>query len=197
MDCVMSDTGCFFGKANQKEPRPLRRAVWADESEEGTWIDALMNQADGYNNVNTGVDDDCCNLAETKANDQQGDMIFGTDIPKIIHFIWLGGNPLPRFTALPGGGEDHEDDRPGNPSNACIDSWRKHHSSGWRFQIWTEADVIMEGCKSSQTSTERFEIHASRMSNLSAYRYALEIGNYGLVSSTKCLRCNLFDLVDF
>ena len=172
-DCVMD---FFFGRANQKERRTLRRAVWAEESEEDTWVDTLLNLADRRN---TGVDDS--NLAQTKAKDQQGDMIAGSDIPKIIHFIWLGGNPLPRFTSLLKEGEDRGDDLPGNLSNACIESWRTYHS-GWRFQIWTEADVIMEGCKLSKTSTERFEIHASQMCNSSAYLHAIEFGNYGLAS---------------
>ncbi|EJK66288.1 hypothetical protein THAOC_12802 [Thalassiosira oceanica] len=172
----------FFGKANQ-ERRKLRRAVWAEESEEGIWADALLNLADGYNNTDNNIGADGSYLAaETKVKtDQQGAMMVGTAIPKILHFIWLGGNPLPRFTSLPEG-EDHGDDLPGNlGSNACIESWRKHHT-GWRFQIWTEADVIMEGCKSSQTSAERLEMHASQISNLSAYSYALKIGNYGLAS---------------
>lgn len=43
-------------------------------------------------------------------------------IPKILHFVWLGGNELPADI------------------QACLDSW-KEHLSGYEIKYWTDADV--------------------------------------------------------
>lgn len=45
-------------------------------------------------------------------------------IPRIIHFIWLGGDLPQKY-------------------QAAVDSWRRFHSS-WSIRIWTDACVVGE-----------------------------------------------------
>ena len=46
-------------------------------------------------------------------------------IPKIIHQIWLGGEPIPRNYQY------------------FLETWRQYHPD-WQIKIWTEADVLKE-----------------------------------------------------
>ena len=43
-------------------------------------------------------------------------------VPRIIHQIWIGPEPLPE------------------PHRAWIESWRGHHP-GWEHRLWTEDDL--------------------------------------------------------
>ncbi len=49
-------------------------------------------------------------------------------IPKIAHYIWLGGNKKP------------------DNFNVCLDSWEKHlvASDGWQIKEWTEQNLPMD-----------------------------------------------------
>lgn len=45
-------------------------------------------------------------------------------IPKIIHYIWLGGNDMPELV------------------QRCISSWRVHMPEGeWTYRVWTESTI--------------------------------------------------------
>ena len=46
-------------------------------------------------------------------------------IPKIIHYIWLGGNPLPEL------------------AEQCLASWKKHMPD-WQIMAWTEANFDVD-----------------------------------------------------
>lgn len=43
-------------------------------------------------------------------------------IPKIIHHVWVGRNPLPEF------------------ASKYIDSWKRHHPD-WEFRLWTDENL--------------------------------------------------------
>ena len=94
------------------------------------------------------------------------DHIQNTEIPKIIHFIWLGShNPIPSFSFLSDEFDDDDDanheltindasNTPNHPRvkepkdnmmwNECMNSWKKYHpsSKGWIVHLWTEESII-------------------------------------------------------
>ena len=49
-------------------------------------------------------------------------------IPKIIHYIWLGGNPLPEMV------------------EKCIKSWEKFCPE-WEIKRWDESNLEIDFCK--------------------------------------------------
>ena len=48
-------------------------------------------------------------------------------IPKVIHYCWFGGNPLPTF------------------AQKCIDSWKKY-CPDYRIKQWDEGNVDLNSC---------------------------------------------------
>lgn len=62
---------------------------------------------------------------------QQVSSTVKSDLPRIIHFIWLGDRPIP-------GAKD------GNEWNDCMKSWQQHHPH-WKVCVWREkpSDVTL------------------------------------------------------
>ena len=155
--------------------RKLRHGVWS--SNDAAWAHGLVER---YNVIalplltasagNGGGD------SFTRAKEQPA-----ARIPKIIHFIWLGSQPIPRHFktemdkkhAAKINKEIHLKDK--EQWNACMRSWVDHHppSSGWTVRLWTEKEVV---AKFFDTTSEY------TMINRDAYEYALSKRNYGLAS---------------
>jgi len=104
-----------------------------------------------------------------------------TRIPRTIHFIWLGEQPIPshfKFEMDDKVGADWsrcKDDTDIKPWNACMSSWLEHHppSFDWTIRLWTETEV---------KSTFLDDTSEYTMTNRVTYEYALSKQNYGLAS---------------
>lgn len=62
---------------------------------------------------------------ETKAEEKEVDE---NKIPKIIHYIWLGGNPLPKI------------------AEECIESWKKY-CPDYEIKRWDESNLNIDCCE--------------------------------------------------
>ena len=49
-------------------------------------------------------------------------------IPKVIHYCWFGGNPLPKL------------------ARDCIESWKKY-CPGYEIREWNESNFDLECCQ--------------------------------------------------
>lgn len=165
-------------KGQKEAGRFTKRGVWSSSlEEEDEWIDTLNSLASNYGKEtrNLGTSDDR--------------YIVGTEVPKFIHFIWLGPHPIPEFPFLP----DVECADFDSIScfdcntdelkwNKCMLSWRKHHSfsEGWQIHVWTEKDVVANVKNSSRDTV--FQLSTSEICNLEGFNHAIKIGHYGLAS---------------
>lgn len=175
-----SEAKTFFGIKNlqqQQSRRVFRRDVWSSSvQEENRWLEFLLSQ---YSNQRHGRDADR-NLPLRE--DGKSYMSY-SNIPKIIHFIWLGENSMPTFPLL------CDDTLTSFEWNECIESWKLHHppSKGWEIVVWAEKNIIddydgVEGVSGSNDSTKKFELKQSQMRNKDAYRQAIKMKNYGAAS---------------
>lgn len=64
-------------------------------------------------------------VVETKA---EGKDVVENKIPKIIHYIWLGGNPLPKV------------------AEECIESWKKY-CPDYEIKRWDESNLNIDCCE--------------------------------------------------
>merc|ERR1719469_735984 len=108
-----------------------------------------------------------------------------SNIPKQIHFIWLGPKAIPPYpdltpSSLPStttkddeGQEEEERLR----WNGTMRSWKTHHNAqnGWSLQLWTESS-IRTFHQSTPPSSHSIGILRE------AYEYAISIKNYGMAS---------------
>lgn len=175
--------------------RKIKRNVWASSlSEENQWIHALLSSAssrqsekhqDSRQHRLEGVNDfrdimrktpftdiNYDNYDEDKRNDVRPNCIRNTEIPQIIHFIWLGPGPIPSFPFLPqsSSGKDESDSMheainskksamggrsPKLLWNECMSSWKMHHSpvAGWKIHLWTENDVVDDSVPRMETNS--------------------------------------------
>lgn len=103
-----------------------------------------------------------------------GQNIRGTEIPKVIHFIWLGSNSIPKFPFL-----DHFSE--GLEWNECMLSWKKHHSpsDGWRIHLWTDKDIIDDN---TLNTSDSFKLAISQMHNAEEFKHAMKIQHYAMAS---------------
>jgi len=86
-------------------------------------------------------------------------------IPRVIHRIWLGSNPMP---------DDFE--RYG-------ETWREHHPR-WEMRLWTDADLPSFG---SQEALGRSRSQGER-SDLLRYELLLRFGGVYVDTDMECLR---------
>lgn len=154
--------------------RKLRHDVWS--SNDAAWAKGLVER---YNAITLpllrSVSEVGIGHASTDAKEQPA------RIPKTIHFIWLGSQPIPRHFKSEMDDSDAADSikdvhmKGTDCWNACMKSWLDHHppSSGWSIRLWTEREVeaTFLGISSEYT-----------MANRNAYEYALSKQNYGLAS---------------
>lgn len=198
--------------------RNIRRNFWSSNlQEEDEWIDALLslmpslqqmpsmvyrhrNGMDLENNNDCALVKDATDYVvndDDTLHDDGVPNIPNTVIPKIIHFIWLGGKPIPPFPLL----TLHDNSTTINKVNSqrwneCMQSWAKHHPSsrGWTIQLWTEENI----CSSirmqhnavnnekeqhdNQTIISSLQLDVATMQNSEGYKYAMKIGNYGMAS---------------
>lgn len=201
--------------------RNIRRNVWSSNlQEEDEWIAALLSlmpsppmpmamamataHCHRHNSLENGIDcalvvddeiDYTANNANTAHNGSPN--IPNTEIPKIIHFVWLGGKPIPFFPFLTLHDNSTTIDKVNNQRwNECMQSWAKHHplSHGWTIQLWTEENICSIGMQPDTvsekeqhdnhtiTSSSSFQLDVATMHNFEGYQYAMKIGNYGMAS---------------
>ena len=157
--------------------QPMKRGMWSSTlEEEDAWIEKLASLASSKGR------------ASKIKSPKQETFIEGTKIPKIIHFIWLGSNPIPRFPFLVDfvdSAEVSSDACSVNKLdwNECMLSWKKHHprSNGWQIHVWTDKDIV------HNEQSNKVEVIANQMSivqmhNSEAFRYAMKIQHYALMS---------------
>ena len=170
-----SDALAFFGVSGINCKRTFRRNVWsASVQEENQWMQYLLS----LSNQRHGAGD--ANLAN---NDGASD-IGCFNIPKIIHFIWLGGNSMPKFPFLRSE-IDCDDKQAAYEWNECVESWKVHHppSKGWEIIIWTEENIANDNDTiGSVDATTKFVLKQNEMLNKDAYTQALQMNNYGAAS---------------
>jgi mannosyltransferase OCH1-like enzyme len=181
---VQSDAETFFGICggnNNSQPelpnRNFRRNVWsASVQEENQWMQYLLSLSNQHHGrvVDT-------NLAKYDGTSRIG----CSNIPKIIHFIWLGGNFMPNFPFLRADIDDG-DGLEQSEWNECIESWKVHHppSKGWEIVVWTEKNIVNDDDEAigGDDATTKFVLKHSQMLNKDAYRQALQMENYGAAS---------------
>lgn len=146
---------------------------------------------------------DTCSKRQSNASDvsrlnrtsNDSSNISGTEIPKILHFIWLGDKSIPTFPFLTNdveiddGASDQCDTAGETHSqlqwNECMKSWRKHHPTddGWVIHLWTEANIAasITGEPKINDSNE-YTILQSQMKNHQGYQHSKHNQNYGMAS---------------
>ncbi|KAL3799114.1 hypothetical protein HJC23_002242 [Cyclotella cryptica] len=178
-------SGCASASSFPKEilSRPLKRGVWSSSLQEETvWADALLSLANKHGESRR---------IRYESKSENTPFIEGTEIPKIIHFIWLGPNSIPRFPFLQDDIDltdinDSECTRSGIQWNECMLSWKIHHapSEGWRIHLWTVEDIIsihnIGGTE--ENNSDAFKLRMSQMYNLEGFEYAMKIHHYALAS---------------
>jgi len=179
--------------------REIRRGVWSStQEEENEWIDALLSMyARGRDRAS-----DTSDAAFSDVSQKDIHTIKNTEIPKIIHFIWLGKNSIPTFRFL---GVEPQEANGSNSSidmkqkrnfqwNECMASWEKHHppSRGWNIHLWTEQNVVDDDTlgtinihyqkEERERSPPSFCLDIAKMHNVQEYQHAMKIQNYGMAS---------------
>lgn len=191
-DQQQKDAEDFFGSSSsgghwhsrQQSQRAFERNVWSSSvEEENQWIKCLLSAN---------------NQRKNSVNPSKG------NIPKIIHFIWLGEKSMPMFSFLIGYNDnehlsvDEQFEQSvrriiENSSNECVESWRDHHlpSNGWEIVVWAEKDIIDDDIISkadaaskeeTESSDKKYVLKQSQMRNSDPYRQALQMKNYGAAS---------------
>ncbi|KAL7488021.1 hypothetical protein ACHAW6_013610 [Cyclotella cf. meneghiniana] len=164
--------------------KPFQRGAWSSSpQEQAAWIHALRSLATKHGEARR-----IRYRSEPSEHAPSKITMEGTEIPKIIHFIWLGPNPIPRFPFLPDGDElrEHECASHGKPWNECMSSWKRRHapSEGWRIRVWTDRDVVSVdgdgGTRENDLDASR--IRMSRMFNSRGFKYAMSIHHYGMAA---------------
>jgi hypothetical protein len=147
--------------------RQMTRGIWASISEEDIWMSTLESLASN----------------QGKWKDNFDGHIAGTGIPKIIHFIWLGRNPIPKFAAADNVASDCCASN-GLEWNECMLSWRTHHpaSDGWTIHLWTDRDIIDDDTIFNENDLKDLQLHASQLHNLKGFKHAINIQHYALAS---------------
>lgn len=90
-------------------------------------------------------------------------------IPKVIHFIWLGSNPIPQFPRVC---EEDKEDNSDSDMNEAMYSWRKNHPE-WKIHLWNDEDILD---LFSRYDDNRF------LSAKKLYEEAFHAQNYGMAS---------------
>ena len=186
-----SDAEAFFGISggNSQQPelpnRTFRQNVWSTVQEENQWMEYLLspsNQRHGRDDDDD--DDDVVVDSNIVANDDTSPHIGCSNIPKIIHFIWLGENSMPKFPFLRAE-IDYDDGLENFEWNECVESWKTHHppSKGWEIVVWTEKHVVNDDdAIGSNDATWKHVLKQNEMINKEAYRQALQMKSYGAAS---------------
>lgn len=172
-----SDALTFFGVISDSscKKRSFRRNVWAASlQEENQWVQHLLPLSNQRQARDVG--------ANTASNDGES-RISCSNIPKIIHFIWLGGKSMPKFPFFRTN-FDYKDGQEKSQWNECLESWKVHHppSKGWKIVIWTEEDIIHDDAIGSIDAPKKFVLKENEMLNRDAYEATLQIENYGAAS---------------
>ncbi|KAL9184997.1 hypothetical protein ACHAXT_002774 [Thalassiosira profunda] len=164
--------------------RDIRRGVWSTSlEEEDAWINALLSLSARHDDIpdDPGGEADTSQLCDKSAEDTP--KIARTEIPKRIHFIWLGGKAVPSFPFLDASTSRDDEDCNCNRWNECMHSWKEHHpaSRGWTIHLWTEQHIV-DGRGGDDTQPTPFALQLSDMHNSDGYLYAIENELYGMAS---------------
>ena len=158
-------------KGENEIGRRTKRGVWSSSvEEEDKWIDALNSLVSNHSKW------------QTRNSGASDEYIDGTEVPKIIHFIWLGPHSIPEFPFLPDVECVDLDCNMNEPKwNKCMLSWKKHHSSseGWKIHVWTEKDVVDSESSNGDTV---FQLNTSKIYNLEGFQHAMKICHFALAS---------------
>ena len=173
------DLTCPSDESAGADAGTCRRKLGVWSSSDAAWAQGLVER---YNAVALPLLQSVSEVGgvDSSANGKEQPAWPAARIPKIIHFIWLGSQPIPRHFKSEmdknhASDNVHMQDKEG--WNACMRSWVEHHppSSGWTVRLWTEKEV--EATFFDTTSTSEYT-----MINRNAYEYALSKRNYGLAS---------------
>lgn len=145
----------------------MKQGLWTSPQEEDAWIHTLQSLAQNHGKRRQLTSDSYMN---------------GTEIPKIIHFIWLGPKSIPKFPFLSDSKFISECSSGGLEWNECMKSWRRHHPSkeGWQIHLWTDRDVL--SATNSEKEGDTFQLHAAQMMNLQGFEHAIKLQHYALAS---------------
>lgn len=173
------DALAFFGSISSDsscKKRTFRRNVWSTSvQEENQWVQYLLPLSNQRQVRDEG--------ANATSNDGKSH-ISCSNIPKIIHFIWLGGNSMPKFPFLRSG-VACIDGQEKSQWNECFESWKVHHppSKGWEIVLWTEDNIVHDNdAIGGIDATKKFVLKQNEMLNKDAYEETLQIENYGAAS---------------
>lgn len=165
------DELAFFGNSGSSCKRTFRRNVWSTSlQEENQWMQYLMSLSKQRHR----------NLLNNDGKSHIG----CSNIPKIIHFIWLGGNSCPKFPFLRSE-IDCDDGQDTLEWNECVESWKSHHptTKGWEIVVWTEENIVDDSDTfGSIDATKTFVLKQNEMLNKDAYLQTLQIENCGAAS---------------
>jgi len=174
--------------------RGLRPGVWSSTAaEEDAWVDALLRRSSAAagEGPRAAPGSDASVASPPRFAAPHAPMDDAEAMPRLLHFVWLGGGPLPTFPFL--GGEAPGDDvRAGDGAgrrrsaadeggwNECLRSWKRHHPSsrGWTIHLWTERDIVEEASPPSSA----FGMGAASLRNARGYRQAMKSENFGMAS---------------
>jgi hypothetical protein len=151
---------------------PPKQSIWSSSiDEESAWIEAVHSLASTRRNQHY-----TCGSSDST-------VIEGTEIPKIIHFIWLGPNPIPRYSFLSDVPEHCAIKTTENKGwNECMMSWKKYHPSkmGWAVHLWICDNIKDKAVTNQSLDANNFEL--SQMHNSAGFQHAMTIKQYGLAS---------------
>lgn len=176
------DAETFFGISGVDKPkRTFRLNVWSESAqEENQWMQHLLSLTNQHHG----------RVVDTNLPTYNGTLHIGcSNIPKIIHFIWLGETAMPKFPFLRTE-NDYCDGLEKSEWNDCVESWKVHHppSKGWEIAVWTEKNIVSDDDDDDDVpigridATKKFVLKHSEMLNKEAFRHALQIQNYGAAS---------------
>ena len=149
--------GCRASSNPADTKRALRRDVWSED--DNHIAEALYRH---YRRHTLPLMERPTNEPPDSANTES------VLIPKLLHFVWLGADPIPTYNM--GGVVDSSHYR--GLWNAFIQSWSEHHpaSSGWSIKVWTDESVV------------QLRNSDQPLTNQAAFDYAMTIKNYGMAS---------------
>mmetsp|Transcript_4914 Transcript_4914/g.8099 ORF Transcript_4914/g.8099 Transcript_4914/m.8099 type:complete len:398 (+) Transcript_4914:324-1517(+) len=164
------DVESFFG-ANSSYP--LQSNVWTPDDRSMGRAMVHHYQCHTLPSLQQQQQAACC--SSSREETEQGGGSSSCNIPRLIHFIWLGNKPLPlTTTATTTTASNNNVVDIVDGENECIRSWRRHHPN-WTIQVWRDDDLgVSKNTANNNQPNQWF--------NAPALQYALRHENYGMAS---------------
>lgn len=162
--------GCRRPSHADYPERVLRTDIWSKD--DSVWGEVLFLH---YQGIRSSVESAHLDSDSASREGIEEGNLSPSRIPRLIHFVWLGPDPIPPHPGLSKSEEEQNESDfccDGNSWNGTMQSWATHHSESndWRVQIWTDESVAE--LRNSQPP----------LTNDAAFAYALSTENYGMAS---------------